>query len=158
MITGYKIPFTGTNNVKLNRLLNIITKWGADEIEKVNDEWQMRWDESKPITVDLIRSQLDSIEIEPNMHKGFCYPPCYDFHLRRIAYFVKNPSEIHSVWVNEDKRWKDKEYFKPESKPKLFINDGYHRLMAALVLDFDEINVKFYGSSEAEKYLLEQSD
>ena len=155
MTTDYKIPFTGTNNVKLDRLLNLIVRYGAEELKKINGKWEMNWDESEPITVDLVKSKLDSIEIRTDAHMSL-YAASYRYHLGRIAYFVKTPSELHSIVVDED--WDSRRRFKTKDEfeiyiPRLYIRDGFHRLMAALVLDLDEININYKGSSEALEHL-----
>ena len=140
MVIDNKIFFPENKNVKIDRLLEFTVESGAEKLEKVNNEWRMTWDESKPIAVSLVKSMIDSIKIEPNIHKGYVHPPSYRHHLGRIAYFVKNPSEIQSVSV-----WQDTRYVELKDEPVLFINDGYHRLMAALVLNWDSINIDFYG-------------
>ena len=148
MVIDNNFLFLNNKNVIIKKLLEFIVEFGADKLEKVNNEWQMTWDESKPIAVSFVKSNLDSIEIEPNMHKGYIYPPSYSHHLGRIAYFVKNPSEIKSVSV-----WQDGRYVELQDEPVLFINDGYHRLMAALVLSWDKINIDFLGLPVALEYL-----
>jgi len=149
MVFGNEMFFSENKNIKVDKLLEFIVEFGSEKLEKVNNEWRMTWDESKPITVTLVKSKLDSIEVEPNMHKGYIHPPSYQHHLGRIAYFVKNPHEIHSLSVYQDTR-----YAELQDESVLFIADGFHRLMAALVLNWDEINIDFRGLPEALEHLI----
>ena len=148
MMIDSKIFFSENKNIKIDRLLESLVSFGAEKLEKVNNEWQMTWDECEPITTSLVKSKLDTIEVVTNMHKGYIHPPSCQYHLGRIAYFLKHPSEIHSLSLCQDTRCVEL-----QDRPVLFISDGFHRLMAALVLKWNEINIDFRGLPEALEYL-----
>ena len=67
-------------------------------------------------------------------------------HIARVLHFVEHPEEI--VRIHVDNRCEGM-YVCPEC----VIVDGWHRLLAALVLGFEKISVVYNGREDIEDYL-----
>lgn len=90
--------------------------WGIDKIHP------------SEITTALQKNYLDSNPHQPNIMD----PPTKEYHIRRIAYLVKHPAN-------------DAIYIIPNGRGGYEIDDGYHRLAAAIYRGDDTIKMAFGG-------------
>ena len=89
-----------------------------------------------PITAE----QLDSVE---EIHFVPILQRTDDYDLRRVKYFVNHPEEINNLELEFD-------------DVVLVVNDGNHRLMAALYLGMTSIDAELYGCVDY-AYLIEEN-
>ena len=101
-------------------------------------------DGDEPITIEEVRGYKGRSEPRPFGGTDFfaIKPRKRDFHLRRVVYFYRNPNEIRGIKLG-DHDWHDR--YRYYSFPGVTIEDGYHRMLAALSLGLEEVSVDYVG-------------
>jgi hypothetical protein len=68
------------------------------------------------------------------------------YHLKRVLYFVQNPTEIKDIEV--DNVCSDMVIY-----PNALVTDGWHRILAAYYLNLEYITIKYGGRMDVLNYL-----
>lgn len=131
------LNFIANEMIKIERLADYFPEnfeWNKDEVVKIDD-----------ITEAIKNGQLEEEkEFDPNI------PMPYEWHIRRIIYFINHPEEIKYINIGNVN---DGDFVLPTP----IIIDGYHRFLAAMWLyshdKIKEIYCLYNGRSDILDYL-----
>lgn len=70
------------------------------------------------------------------------------FHIARVAWFVLHPKEIKAIEIDNAITCDGKEIL-----PEAIIVDGWHRILAAKILEMPKVKVVYYGRMDVLNYL-----
>lgn len=69
-----------------------------------------------------------------------------DYHIARIIYFMDHPNEIEGIEV-------DNPCIDNGILPGCEIVDGWHRILSAIILGLQKVNINYGGRSDVEDYI-----
>lgn len=123
----------------------------------INLDLIMQWNKGDPIKKESIYlAQKEGAEPEPTPFGHMHYnndikERSNDWHIRRILYFMEYPEFIKNIEL-------DNQCYGMYISPKVVLIDGWHRLIAAILLKLEYIQVQYGGRLDLLKYLSGDTD